>query len=220
MFWRREKDHETRSFSTIMKNEQIHLYHTWHGYQTTRLPLGTIQLHSRFGLIFTDRQACPCSCVPTQLGGCWQRRVTASVPVCFGRGSGSHMWMKLTKPNQWSLHKSSDVINGLIKCSLYIFFFFFYNVLFPNHIKTPMKSWHATMSHHDTVSKPSVVKRRGLLTIIPLAELLCYLGVVWASHDADLHFPPQSLEKLIQLWVYFLQITGKCMCMLSLCVKG
>lgn len=124
MFWRREKDHETRSFSTIMKNEQIHLYHTWHGYQTTRLPLGTIQLHSRFGLIFTDRQACPCSCVPTQLGGCWQRRVTASVPVCFGRGSGSHMWMKLTKPNQWSLHKSSDVINGLIKCSLYIFFFF------------------------------------------------------------------------------------------------
>lgn len=57
--------------------------------------------------------------------------------------------------------------------------------------------------------KHTAERGRGLLTIIPLAELLCYLGVVRPTHDADLHFPPQSLEKLIQLWVDFLQITGK-----------
>lgn len=56
--------------------------------------------------------------------------------------------------------------------------------------------------------KHTAERGRGRLTIIPLAELLCYLGVVRPTHDADLHFPPQSLEKLIQLWVDFLQITG------------
>lgn len=55
-----------------------------------------------------------------------------------------------------------------------------------------------------------VRKGRGALTIIPLTELLRYLGVVWPSHDADLHFPPQGLEKPIQLWVNFLQIKSKC----------
>lgn len=59
--------------------------------------------------------------------------------------------------------------------------------------------------------KPSKVKTgRGLLTIIPLAQLLCYLGVVRPANDADLHFAPQGLEKLVQLWVDFLQITGQC----------
>ncbi len=75
------------------------------------------------------------------------------------------------------------------------------------------------MQYH-AVYKPSVVKTgRRLLTIIPLPELLCYLGVVRTSHNADLHFPPQSLEKLIQLWVDFLQIIKKMHCTLSLCVN-
>lgn len=46
------------------------------------------------------------------------------------------------------------------------------------------------------------------LTIIPLPELLCYLRVVRPANNADFHFPPQSLEELVQLWVNFLQITG------------
>jgi len=53
---------------------------------------------------------------------------------------------------------------------------------------------------------------RGLLTVIPLPELLSYLGVVGPSNDADLHFPPQGLEKLIQLGLDFLQITEKMHC--------
>lgn len=45
-----------------------------------------------------------------------------------------------------------------------------------------------------------------MLTIIPLTELLRYLAVVRPPDDADLHFAPQGLEKLIQLRVDFLQI--------------
>lgn len=46
-----------------------------------------------------------------------------------------------------------------------------------------------------------------VLTIIP--ELFRYLGVVGSSHNTNLHFPPQGLQKLIQLLVDFLQMIGK-----------
>lgn len=46
-----------------------------------------------------------------------------------------------------------------------------------------------------------------VLTIVP--ELFRYLGVVGSSHNANLHFPPQGLQELIQLLVDFLQMIGK-----------
>lgn len=48
---------------------------------------------------------------------------------------------------------------------------------------------------------------KAALTIIP--ELFCYLGIVGSSHYSNLYFPPQSLQKLIQLSVDFLQMMGK-----------
>lgn len=66
------------------------------------------------------------------------------------------------------------------------------------------------MIQHAVYNPPLVKAGRGVLTIISFPKLLCYLGVVRPSHNANLHFPPQSLEKLIQLWVDFLQITRKC----------
>lgn len=55
-------------------------------------------------------------------------------------------------------------------------------------------------------NKNVVEAESGLLTVVSFPELLGYLRVVRPSHDADLHFPPQSLEELVQLRVDFLQI--------------
>lgn len=61
-------------------------------------------------------------------------------------------------------------------------------------------------SHSVVLQGEKKKKGNDVLTIIPLTELLGYLAVVRPPHDADLHFAPQRLEKLIQLRVDFLQI--------------
>lgn len=63
----------------------------------------------------------------------------------------------------------------------------------------------------DTACSVNTVQTGRGLTIVP--ELLSYLGVVRPSHDADLHFPPERLEELVQLRVDFLVITGTCVTM-------
>lgn len=60
---------------------------------------------------------------------------------------------------------------------------------------------------NSNLKKKSGRTGKGVLTIIP--ELFRYLGVVGSSHYANLYFPPQSLQKLIELLVDFLQMIGK-----------